>query len=190
MAQINEVNKAPPINPNILSPISETDSNKYQTIDSNGQTIKRINPDEERKLTGTGSYRIKDETEEEHENDYYSDDFESDEDDEESSSSIFTDGCSGTTVDTTSRSQAAASTRADQAQELERVVEAYNMILENTVTDEDFNQYKPSFDSSAVDSLNMNRDAGGPQNSRDQEPRSLAHSESQPIKPMSHRLEG
>lgn len=41
-----------------LSPISETDSNKYNTLDSHGQTVKRINPIEERKLTGTGTYNV------------------------------------------------------------------------------------------------------------------------------------
>ena len=42
----------------MLSPISETDSNKYATLDSYGQTIKRVNPNEERKLTGTGTYDL------------------------------------------------------------------------------------------------------------------------------------
>ena len=42
----------------MLSPISETDSNKYATLDSYGQTIRRVNPNEERKLTGTGTYDL------------------------------------------------------------------------------------------------------------------------------------
>ena len=57
---------------------------------------------EERKLTGTGTYDI---DAYEYENDYYSDDFESDDEEEESSSSILTDGCSGTTVDTSAISK-------------------------------------------------------------------------------------
>lgn len=110
IAQMEEVNNEQAVaHANVLSPISETDSNKYQTIDSKGQTIKRINPDEERKLTGTGSYKIEDE----YENEYYSDDFESDE--EDSSSSIFTDGCSGTTVDTSQTPQGNPVSKADQA---------------------------------------------------------------------------
>jgi hypothetical protein len=82
-----------------LSQISETDSNKYQTIDSQGQTIKRniSVPEEERKLTGKGVYNI---DEYEYDHDYYSDDFESDEESEESSSSsIMMSGSSGSTVD-------------------------------------------------------------------------------------------
>ena len=82
----------------MLSPISETDSNTYETIDSNNQTVRRVNPDEERKLTGTGAYDIEAYT---YDNDYYSDDFESDEEDSESNQSIMTAGGSGTTVDTT-----------------------------------------------------------------------------------------
>lgn len=85
MAQINEVSQHQDRdNKNILSPISETDSNKYNTIDSNGQTIRRINPDEERKLTGTGAYKIDDYVDDYEQDEFenYSDDFESD--DEES----------------------------------------------------------------------------------------------------------
>lgn len=59
------------------------------TIDSAGQTmqstdtVKRVNsknPEEERKLTGTGKYDIE---AYEYDNDYYSDDFESDDEEEE-----------------------------------------------------------------------------------------------------------
>ena len=85
----------------VLSPISETDSNKYATIDTQGQTVRRINPDEERKLTGTGSYNIDaagDAYQVDDENDYYSDDFESDEDDDSETSSVITGGCSGSTA--------------------------------------------------------------------------------------------
>jgi hypothetical protein len=132
-----------------LSQISETDSNKYQTIDSQGQTIKRniSVPEEERKLTGKGVYNI---DEYEYDHDYYSDDFESDEESEESSSSsIMMSGSSGSTVDKNAQRLAkAAVTQANKDQELERVVEAYNMILENTVTDEDFEQYRPMLNSS------------------------------------------
>ena len=114
MAQINEVQKQEPIyNKSILSPISETNSSKYQTIDSQGQTIKRGRvPEEERKLTGTGAYNIE---EYEYDHDYYSDDFESDEESSESnSSSIMTSGCSGSTADNSAQRQAKAVTRANQ----------------------------------------------------------------------------
>ena len=59
--------------------------------------MKRLNPDEDRKLTGTGTYDI----EAEYENDYYSDDFESDDEDQEqeSGSTAMATGCSGSTLD-------------------------------------------------------------------------------------------
>ena len=101
---------------------------------------------EERKLTGTGAYNIDDYEYEDH--DDYSDDFES-EDEEEQSTMI--SGCSGTTGDSGSRGQQNALGRGNtamKAQELERCVEAYNMILENTVSDEDFAQYRPVLDES------------------------------------------
>lgn len=99
MAQIQEVQEREIRAQNLLSPISEKDSNKFNTLDSHGQTIRRINPDEERKLTGTGSYNI-DKYEYDHDNDYYSDDFESDyEDDEESGQTAVATGCSGSTLD-------------------------------------------------------------------------------------------
>ena len=55
----------------------------------------RINPDEERKLTGTGVYDIEAYA---YDNDYYSDDFESDEEENQGSSAM-TAGGSGTTID-------------------------------------------------------------------------------------------
>ena len=74
------------------------------TIDSAGQTmrssdtVKRVtNPDEERKLTGTGKYDI---DAYEYDNDYYSDDFESDEEGDAPTSSNVVSGCSGSTLDT------------------------------------------------------------------------------------------
>ena len=42
----------------MLSPISETDSNKYNTLDSHGQTVANLDPAKERKLTGTGTYKL------------------------------------------------------------------------------------------------------------------------------------
>lgn len=65
-------------------------------------TVKRVtsgkNPEEERKLTGTGKYDIE---AYEYDNDYYSDDFESDDEEEtEPSSSNVVSGCSGSTLDT------------------------------------------------------------------------------------------
>lgn len=83
--------------PNILmSPIAETDSNKYATLDSHGQTIRKGNPEEERKLTGNGVYNV---DEYEYDHDYYSDDFESDEESSEASSPTIATGCSGSTID-------------------------------------------------------------------------------------------
>ena len=124
------------------------------TIDSAGQTmrssdtVKRVtnNPDEERKLTGTGKYDIE---AYEYDNDYYSDDFESDEEEDAPTSSNVVSGCSGSTLDTNAQRQAQVSS-ANQADELQRVVQAYNMILEGTVTDDDFDfsQYRPQMDAS------------------------------------------
>ena len=79
LAQIQEVQRQDRRQNNLLSPISETDSNTYETIDSNNQTVRRVNPDEERKLTGTGTYDI---DAYEYDNDYYSDDFESDDEED------------------------------------------------------------------------------------------------------------
>lgn len=124
---------------NVLSPISETASEKFTTIDTKNQTARppRANPDDERKLTGKGTYNIE---EYEYDHDYYSDDFESDEEDD--ASSVQTSGCSGTTAET---SASASQRQETQAHELERVVQAYNMILESTDGDDfDFEQYKPS----------------------------------------------
>ena len=45
---------------------------------------------------------------------------------------------SGSTVDTSDQGGSSAARQANQQKELERVVEAYNMILENTATEEDF----------------------------------------------------
>ena len=120
----------------MLSPISETDSNQYATLDSHGQTVRRINPQEERKLTGTGTYNIDAYGAEEDEDNYSSDEFESD--DDESNSSMILQDSSGSTVDTSDQGGSSASRQANQQKELERVVEAYNMILENTATEEDF----------------------------------------------------
>lgn len=155
--------------------------------------MRRINPDEERKLTGTGTYNIEAYADDD-DYDGYSDDFESDDDDDESNSSILTDGCSGTTIDTPSRVKAQANSMATQAKEMQRVVEAYNMILENTVSDDHFSQYKPGLESignsgyGQPDFYQQNANSG---NGEDTLPRSLSHSESQPIniKPMSQRLE-
>ena len=78
--------------------------------------MRRINPQEERKLTGTGTYNLDAYGEERkitgsgayniqqfdddpNEDNYSSDEFESD-DDESNSSMILQDGCSGSTVDT------------------------------------------------------------------------------------------
>jgi len=67
-----------------------------------------MNPVEERKLTGTGTYKIEDTgaygADEDEEDNYSSDEFESDEEESESNSSIIlNDGCSGSTVDTSAR---------------------------------------------------------------------------------------
>ena len=90
-----------------LSTVSETDSNKYRTLDSHGQTVRRFNPNDERKLTGTGTYNIDSYAQEEEEGDgYSSDEFESYDDESESNnSSILTDGCSGSTADRSATQQ-------------------------------------------------------------------------------------
>lgn len=198
MNQIQQINQQDARDSaNMLSPIPETDSNHMTTIDSARQTmrssdtVKRVtvNPDEERKLTGTGKYDI---DAYEYDNDYYSDDFESDDEEEDATTS---NGCSGSTLDTNAQRQAQANS-ASQAHELQRVLQGYNMILEGT-TDEDidFSQYRPQLDSSIgaqSASLTQSRQMT-PLEHEANEMRSLSHSESRPItnaiKPMNERLE-
>ena len=56
------------------------------------------------------------------------------------------DGCSGSTVDTSAHKSSLAATQANQQRELEKVVQCYNMILENTADEEDFSQYRLSME--------------------------------------------
>ena len=126
--------------------------------------MRRINPQEERKLTGTGTYNLDAYGEERkltgngayniqqfdddpNEDNYSSDEFESD-DDESNSSMILQDGCSGSTVDTGASGASQAADQANQQRELDRVVQAYNMILENTASEDDFEMYRPILDAS------------------------------------------
>ena len=72
------------------------------------------------------------------------------------------------------------------------MVEAYNMILENTVTDEDFEQYRPALEASMNSRHGPSeRSAEISRNAAATESRSMSHSESQPlgIKPMWQRME-
>ena len=94
----------------VLSPIPEQASSKYDTLESSIGTsnngTKRFDPNDQRKITGKGSYNIEEAMKEYNEDDEYenySDDFESEEED----FSIRSSGCSGSTLDssTVKRSQ-------------------------------------------------------------------------------------
>ena len=99
----------------MLSPIPESNSSKYDTIDSRGDPnyVRRFDPNDERKITASGSYKYDPNDERQikstgqyklpdhdEEDDYenYSDDFESEEEDQ--SIGMNSDGCSGSTADT------------------------------------------------------------------------------------------
>jgi len=193
-AQINEIEARERLRKQgSLAPISETDSNQYRTLDSHGQTVRYINPAEERKLTGKGTYDL-DAYKQDEDDNYSSDEFESD---DESDTSILTDGCSGSTADSSHRLNQAHN-QANQQRELEKVVQAYNMILENTVTtDQDlgFSQYQQLLENSSAMQVSGIDVEGTSQSRRvdsgEHRLRTLSHSESQPIniKPMSQRLE-
>ena len=116
MKQIEELNS--PDKRSMLSPIPESNSSKYNTIDSytDPNYAKRFDPNDERKISGSGSYKFDPNDDrkitgsgtyklpnldqaDDDEYEYYSDDFESDDED----FSVRSSGCSGSTVDTSAR---------------------------------------------------------------------------------------
>ena len=178
----------------MLSPIPESNSSKYDTIDSvaDPNYAKRFDPNDERKIVASGSYKIQDMMDDEYENDNYSDDFCSDEDVEDDYS-IRSSGCSGSTTDTTKNTKGNMN-KAEQQKQLDEVVENYRKVLEESM--HVGSNISESFYQNFDQSVGISAGAGAhvlPQSIHPQlnaTKSALSHSESTVIgKPMAARLQ-
>ena len=129
-----------PDNRSMLSPIPESNSSKYDTIDSHADPnyARRFDPNDERPIKGSGTYKYDPNDDrafqssgkynlppmdEDEDYDAYSDDFESDEDTTDTAAA----GSSGSTA------YYQANINVADEKQLEEVVEAYRQVLEESM---------------------------------------------------------